>query len=801
MPPWLRFWLGSGPEWMSVLLVFLTLAIAVRSVEQAQWIIPQPSLTMVLGLAVLAGWLLVKSRLPDAITFSIMIVLGVVITMWQTASLVPPPHTVPGSNHLLSILKSWWQAISLTKPSEGTIHFAVFLVFLDWIVGLISTWFILRKQNAWMTVFLGATILLVNLANLSEQYYYFFLIYFLASMLSIGLTNLSREYSQFQKYGSIYPKHGMVYFTASVIIISLLTIPGAWFTPEIQVKPLETVTEGAIPWAKSAETYWLNLFAAVPGKWDIIRGRDQKKLTFSDNINYSNEIQFIITAERPSYWRTRRYDTYYSWGWTSNTVANHLLKPETPITETRASPKRQEMTYTVETKLKTDVLLTAGEFVSTNIPVLLETVAATPGASQSAFPADNSPSTNETLPADSGQVLPPVNTLPELNNKTKEPLASASPDRVTDGAVSTEQNNKITTDGKGEVHGNAGDIVAIIAPQLLKPNQRYILTTSTLNATPDELSQAGENYAPRIIDYYLQLPDSLPERVTQFTKELTQGAKTAYDKAIIIKRFLNRFKYNEAVKPAPAGADPVDYFIFKQQEGDCVNFASTMAVMLRSVGVPTRLNTGYLHGKLDKDTGTLIVRARDYHAWPEAYFPGYGWVEFEATTRLENRINADEEINADPRISIFDFREEDAPSGPSGAASGDSSFSRQLGQSSPFPIISIQILAILAVVILLYRSIQRFTGADNAFNVYARMSWLASLVKSGPDPHETPLEYRTRLTAVIPAQAQAIDDIAQAYIQSRFSPRKTLFLLQEIKLQQSWRDVYRALLKRLLHLG
>ncbi|MBI2287928.1 MAG: transglutaminase domain-containing protein, partial [Chloroflexi bacterium] len=751
--------------------------------------------------------LLVKTRVHNAVTLSIIIVLGVVITVWQTAILLPLPDTTPDSNHLIAILKSWWQAISLTKPSEGILHFAVFLVFLSWLTGNISTWLILRKQNAWVAVSLGAIIILVNLANLTQQYYHFFIIYFLMSMLLIGLTNLYREHSQFQKYGTDYPKHGMVYFTASVVIISLLTVSSAWFTPEIQVKQLETVTNAAIPWAKNAENYWLNLFAAVPGKWNIIRSSDQEKLSFSDNIDYSNEIQFVITAERPSYWRTRRYDTYYSWGWTSNAVTNHMLKPEIPITETEA-PKRQKMTYTVETRLKTDVLLTAGEFVSTNIPVLLETsTASIPNTILPATTADSIPSTNETLPVPSGQVPPPVDTLPELN-KTKEPQpANIPPGSVTDSSSLPPpgipglipQSNNITTDGTSQAHGNAGDIVAIIAPQLLKPNQRYELTASTLTATPDELSQAGDNYTQQIIDYYLQLPDSLPERVKRFSKELTEGAVTAYDKAIIIKRFLNRFKYNEAVESFPAEVDPVDYFIFKQQEGDCVNFASSMAVMLRSIGVPTRLNTGYLHGKLDKNTGKLIVRARDYHAWPEIYFPGYGWVEFEATTRLENQVNIPDETNANSSIATSE--DEDELGGPSGAASDDNSLSKKPGQVTPFPTISIQILVMLAAAILLYRWLRRFTGADNAFNVYARMSWLASLVKSGPNPYETPLEYCTRLASVIPAQTEAIDDIAQAYIQSRFSPRKTLFLLQEIRLQQSWRDVYRALLKRLLHLG
>ncbi len=72
-----RFMLGSLHEWMSVVLVFLTLAIAVWSIEQAKWIKPQPSLTLVLGLAVLTSLLLIRSRISNKVTPLLMIGLGI----------------------------------------------------------------------------------------------------------------------------------------------------------------------------------------------------------------------------------------------------------------------------------------------------------------------------------------------------------------------------------------------------------------------------------------------------------------------------------------------------------------------------------------------------------------------------------------------------------------------------------------------------------------------------------------------------------------------------------------------------
>jgi hypothetical protein len=101
-------WSGGLHEWVSVALVLLTLAIAVWSIERAEWITPQPSLTLVLGIAVLSSLLLTKSRLPGIAIHGLMLVLGAVITVWQLSSLL-------GS-------QSWWQAIAV-KPSEGIAYF------------------------------------------------------------------------------------------------------------------------------------------------------------------------------------------------------------------------------------------------------------------------------------------------------------------------------------------------------------------------------------------------------------------------------------------------------------------------------------------------------------------------------------------------------------------------------------------------------------------------------------------------------------------------------------------------------
>src|SRR5258708_31794872 len=92
----------------------------------------------------------------------------------------------------------------------------------------------------------------------------------------------------------------------------------------------------------------------------------------------------------------------------------------------------------------------------------------------------------------------------------------------------------------------------------------------------------------------------------------------------------NSTRYWPGVTPAPPGRAPVDSFLFDLKAAFCESFASSMAVMLREVGVPARVVEGFTAGELDP-LGRYAVKELNAHAWVEAYFPQYGWIEFEPT--------------------------------------------------------------------------------------------------------------------------------------------------------------------------
>ncbi|MFC2051856.1 transglutaminase family protein [Chloroflexota bacterium] len=802
--PSFRSWFGNPQEWGSAILVFITLAIATYSIDQAKWITPQPSLTLTIGLAILTSLILVRRRLPNKVTFSLAMVLGAIITVWQSSSLLLSPETAVKANRLIVALRSWWLAISTSQPNESTIHFATLLLFLTWIIGFISTWFILRKQNAWAVVSLGTITIAVNLSNLPKEYYYFFSIYLLAAMLLIGQTNLTKQRNWFKKRGGNYPRQATVYFMTSVICLSVLIISSVWIIPETQVNQLRPRISAEVPRLKDARAHWFNIFAAVPSKWQTLRSSEQEKLVFHNPLNLSDDIQFVITPEKPyRYWRTRRYDTYHSWGWTSNTDSDYMLNPGTPANEGKTLPDRQELTYTVENKLKTDVLLTAGEFISSNIPVVVKTLSekGSTGNSSSADAAlvaptvMGSPIMNMSFGLDNiGQLLSRDkimnSTVKNHNLSTKAYFESIAP-----------ASRPATGEGTYVAQSGAEDIISVIAPQLLNPYQRYTVAASINSATPAELSQAGNDYDRWVTEHYLQLPYTLPTQVRWLSQSLVKGLETPYEKVVAIKRFLRKFKYNTAAQAPPEDIDGVYYFLSIQREGNCNNFASAMVIMLRSAGVPSRLATGYFHqGEIYENTGEINIRVRDYHAWPEVYLPGHGWVEFEATPIAavnEEDIFGEEGAGSDTSAWLDD---EDDEMGGFGVAPSVTTSTNRLRWNLPYTIVSVSFLLMFALGLVLYRWLRRFERAEVASEVYVKMCRLASLVKSGPNAYETPLEYCTRLASVLPVQAKYIGNIAQVYTECQFSQHKTLKLEQKTTLRRSWLAVYRALLKRMLHL-
>jgi protein-glutamine gamma-glutamyltransferase len=147
---------------------------------------------------------------------------------------------------------------------------------------------------------------------------------------------------------------------------------------------------------------------------------------------------------------------------------------------------------------------------------------------------------------------------------------------------------------------------------------------------PADLRRASAATPPEIKLEYLQLPQ-LDQRIPQLARVVTAGAENDYDKAVTLERYLmSQFGYTLQLPRIPS-KDPLADFLFVRRQGHCEYFASSMAVMLRTLQIPSRVVNGFRTSEFNDLTSNYVIRASSAHSWVEAYFPGYGWVTFDPT--------------------------------------------------------------------------------------------------------------------------------------------------------------------------
>lgn len=201
------------------------------------------------------------------------------------------------------------------------------------------------------------------------------------------------------------------------------------------------------------------------------------------------------------------------------------------------------------------------------------------------------------------------------------------------------------------------DIISWSASPSLLAGETYQVNAVLNNPNIGQLREAGEDYPQWVTAKYLQLPENFSPRIRQLAADITAEAETPYDKAVAITRYLrDNIEYKPTIEETPRNKDTLEWILFEYKQGYCVYYASSEILMLRSLGVPARMAVGFAQGERSAEN-TFTVRRFHSHAWPEVYFPGVGWVEFEPTAS-QNPLNrpaepqdpADE--NAIPRDSL-----------------------------------------------------------------------------------------------------------------------------------------------------
>lgn len=167
------------------------------------------------------------------------------------------------------------------------------------------------------------------------------------------------------------------------------------------------------------------------------------------------------------------------------------------------------------------------------------------------------------------------------------------------------------------------------------------------------------NIDAKFYEKYTQLPTNLPERIVELAQQITTDKTNWYDKAKAIETYFDKEEFIYTQKnvafPGP-NVDYVDQFLFNTKTGYCNNYSTSMAVMLRSLGIPTRWVKGFTGGNFvrnsKEDTSKQIyeVNVDHAHSWVEVFLPNQGWVAFEPTKGFSNELNINYSNENSPTI-------------------------------------------------------------------------------------------------------------------------------------------------------
>ncbi len=299
--------------------------------------------------------------------------------------------------------------------------------------------------------------------------------------------------------------------------------------------------------------------------------------------------------------------------------------------------------------------------------------------------------------------------------------------------------------------------------------------------TQNRLRAAGTDYPADVRATYLQVPRSAigpdAQALLDRVKARLGDHDTPYDlaKALVDEFHSTRFTYSADISNIDCGALGVVECFAHYRTGYCQYYATTMAILLRSEGIPARIVQGFLPGERDS-AGVETLRNSNSHAWVQVYFPGYGWVDFDPTGGNLAQI---------PQIPLGSPVPSASPK-PSASSGGDVRDPRRSlslppdafpgtttggGTDTPSPtafavvaILLVSAFGILAAVA--YRRGPRQITGDSAYGTLVR---LAGRFGFGPRPTQTVYEYAASLGAVLPFARPELQTVAHAKVEVAYA--------------------------------
>jgi transglutaminase-like putative cysteine protease len=741
--------LQRGGGWWTLVLALLMLVAVTESLNTAAW---SEGLEIV-RLAILGGallsFMLALTRWDGAfpVVYSILASLVWIATLF-TQLLFDDMTLREGAIELFQRNVNWIRALIDGTSGADNLIFVTQLSILGWWIGYLAIWSLFRHQRLLSAVIPSGVALLVN-AYYSSAGMTPYLVLFAAAVLLLAIrVELARNETRWQVTRVRYAPDITLDFLKAGLGFTALVLILAWAMPDVtQNLTVERMLRPFEgPWQRVEDT-WNRMYKSLNyGSSTTQVSSFGKSMSFGGPVNLTDRPIFDAEAPTRTYWRAAAYDRYSSGGW-QNTSPDVVVFDSNELFREPQVDGTKAMTVTVyPLEQGQELIFAPPQPQQVNVPVTAD-----------------------------------IRLVPNPDSPN-EPLQSISLLR-----------SRIRID----------------------PETGYQVVSATSEASPNALRKDTGEYPGWVAEQYLQVPESVPARVRELAAEITVNTNNAFDKANAIEKYLRTYTYNQAISAPPAGQDGVDYFLFDVKEGYCDYYASAMAVMLRSVGVPARFVVGYTPGQPKErneqsdDAPLYRVLERNAHAWPEVYFPSYGWVQFEPTASeplLSRPIDPLDDLDAglipDQGPASLGEDEQALPElpqeiGTATAVNQLSAFQRWLQGNWGW-------LAALAVAgaaltigwgYLRRRQIDLFRDSEVLARLFALLGTWANRLSIPWRSSQTPLERAAAFNARLPEAAPAVDTIAGLFIAQQYGrqqpPSESITRLAKLWRQlqlQLWRQ-------------
>ena len=827
---------------ITFLLQVAVLAAAAASVEAAGWV-ESPPLVLVVFLAALTAALLVNLREHRRVHHLWAVLVGLFFAYLGGVYLTEADQWYSKFGALHSRVGEWWSAIMGEDATTDTLPLTVALVAITWLAAYFTSWGLFRYRNVWATLLPMGAGTIINLTYLPERFsVYLFAFLFFGLLLLVQVTSLKQR-SQLQTQGIPHPPsfHRMSIANGLWISVIILAITIVIPIGDSPATPLKWVFK---PMNKSVENLRGELhriFAAVPG-YDLASLRFfGDVLPLMRPVPTGNDPIFFSDSQLPRYWRAIAYDQYTSKAWKVEDTEPRPLASSETVDQAVARVEEEldvleDTFYSIySTAYGVRMFVDSPYLLVAEYPVLVNPRAERVLPISKAFRLDLAePEQNGDLPLDlqrlasalaasegNGGSLDWSNMPADLQvNKVIKELSPSG--RKTSIEVEAEKDLKEAVSSQGttvEIEVTRLPLgrspVSLRSLEPLGPDGEYAVVAEPILASELALRSSPDEYPPGITDRYLQIPSTLPSRVSVLASNITFDGSNAYDKAVAVETYLRALEYTVASQQIPHDSDTVDYFLYESREGYSDYFASAMAMMLRTLGIPTRLVLGFGPGEQDPDDQGFLVRDKDSHSWPEVYFTNIGWVPFEPTPIYETRSRglpsssigpvglpveqgALEEL--DTLDGLLDGEEEelrDDFGGPLPGGEGIRSlplryFGTPLGVGGALFVLFLLMGAALMRIFW----VRQYGGLQSPRAAYERMHRLATFLGAPSAPSQTAFEFSSNLSRLIPEASADVDLVSNTFVRQRYGG-VTPSAMEEMRLIWAWRRIKRALLAHL----